>query len=105
MELTSAQRRLLKQQAHHLKPLAYVGKEGISPAFVKEVSQTLTDHELVKVKFNSFKEEKDDLVETLRLRTQSTLVAMVGNVAILFRQHKDKKKRKIKLAKPVLPVG
>ena len=101
MSLSSSDRRLLKQKAHHLKPLAFVGKDGITEKFAKEVSQTLLDHELVKIKVNFNKEDRDLIAEELITKTRSILVAIVGNVLILFKLHPDPKKRKL-LELPVL---
>lgn len=95
--LSSTQRRYLKAAAHHLKPLTYVGKEGVTPGFVAAVLQTLTDHELVKVKFNEFTDEKGDLSQKLAEETASHLIAMVGNTAILFRQRPDPERRRYSL--------
>ncbi len=87
-------RRQLKASAHHLKALAQVGKKGITETFVKEITQLLNDHELIKVKFNEFKEEKKDLSTDLAKKTKSEVVAVTGNVAILFKQQAAEDKRK-----------
>lgn len=97
MTLTNAQIRHLKSLAHHLKPLSYVGKQGITEAFVKSVGQTLFDHELVKVKFNEYQDEKDGLSEELARQCGANIVAMVGNTVILFKQQSDEDRRKVKL--------
>ena len=48
--LTSKQRAHLRGLAHALKPLAHVGKEGVTPAAVRALQQTFDTHELVKVR-------------------------------------------------------
>jgi len=97
MKLTSPQRKFLKSKGHHLKPLTRVGKAGVTEAFIKSVSQTLKDHELVKVKFNEFKDEKSSLADDIARQMSATLVAITGNVALLYKQSKDERKRKISL--------
>jgi len=99
MDLTNTQVRHLKSLAHHLKPLSYVGKQGITEGFIKGVSQTLLDHELVKVKFNEYQEEKDELSQELARQCKAQVVAMVGNTLILFKQHPEEERRKVKLPK------
>ena len=49
-DLTSKQRSHLRGLAHALKPLAHVGKEGVTPAAVRALRQTFDTHELVKVR-------------------------------------------------------
>jgi len=45
----------------------------------------LKHHELVKVKFDDFKEQKKELAQQLAEKSGSHLVTRVGNVAALFR--------------------
>lgn len=96
--LTSAQRKQLRAMAHHLDPLILVGKQGASDMLVRATAEALDSHELIKVRFNEFKDEKRDLIETIAFRTGSQLVGLIGHVAILYRQNPDEEKRKINLA-------
>lgn len=84
-ELTNTTLRELKARAQLLKPTLKVGKDGLSPQFIAEVDQTLKHLELIKVKFDSFKEEKKELALQLAERTSSHLVTRVGHVVVLFR--------------------
>lgn len=95
--LTSAQRKELRGLAHHLQPIVLIGKEGVSDTVVRSVDVNLTAHELVKIRFNDHKKEKKELSAELTERTNSELAGIIGHVAILYRQHKDPEKRKIKL--------
>jgi RNA-binding protein len=83
--LTNAQIRVLKAQAQRLKATLKVGKEGLSPQFLAALNDALKHHELVKVKFDDFKEQKKELAPQLAEKSGSHLVARVGNVAVLFR--------------------
>ena len=83
--LTNAQVRDLKAQAQRLKATLKVGKEGLSPQFLAALDEVLKHHELVKVKFDEFKEQKKELAPQLAEKTSSHLVTRVGNVVVLFR--------------------
>lgn len=96
-ELTKAQRRFLKSRANQLKPLVYVGKQGITDSLVQSVDEVLDAHELMKVKFLEYKDEKDELASTIAERTQSHHVTTIGHVALFYRQQQDQAKRKIEL--------
>jgi RNA-binding protein len=61
LALTNAQIRALKAQAQRLKATLKIGKEGVSPQFLAAVDDALKHHELVKVKFDDFKEQKQGL--------------------------------------------
>lgn len=84
--ITAAERRALKGRAQRLEPIAFVGKQGLSDALVRSVDEALAKHELVKVKFVEFKEEKDQLASELAEKTGSELVTRIGHVAVLFRR-------------------
>lgn len=84
-ELTNTTLRELKSRAQLLKPTLKVGKDGLSPQFIAEVDQTLKHLELIKVKFEQFKEQKKELALELAERTSSHIVTRVGHVVVLFR--------------------
>ena len=75
----------LKSAAQRLKPLLWIGKSGATPAFLAALDQVLETHELVKVKFEAFKDQKKLLAPDLAERTNSRLVLRVGNVAVYYR--------------------
>jgi len=68
-----------------MEPMLKVGKAGLSDGFVATVSQALDRHELVKIKFAEFKEQKKELAPLLAEKTASHLVMRVGNVMVLHR--------------------
>lgn len=96
-QLTSQQRKYLRGLANGLDAVVLVGKQGVTENLIQSVNTALEAHELVKVRFNEFKDEKDTLAERIREATQSHLAGRIGHVAILYRQQTDEKKRLIKL--------
>jgi len=88
--LTNAQIRALKAQAQRLKATLKIGKEGISPQFLAALDDALKHHELVKVKFDDFKEQKRELAPQLADKSSSHLVTRVGNVVVLYRPPAEK---------------
>lgn len=83
--MTNAELRKFKARAQRLEPMFKIGKAGLSDGFMKSVGEALAVHELVKVKFVEFKEEKKTLAPVLAEKTGSHLVMRVGNVAVLCR--------------------
>lgn len=83
--LNNAQLRKFKAAAQLLEPILKVGKAGLSEGFLKTVDTALTQHELVKIKFADFKEQKKELAPLLAEKTSSHLVMRVGNVMVLHR--------------------
>lgn len=95
--LSSKQRQFLKGLAHPLQPIVAVGKGGLSPALLQSLEQALDDHELIKLKFHDFKEQKKELLEQMTTQVGGVLVGVIGHVAILYRQQAIPEKRRILL--------
>ena len=95
--LNSTERKQLRGLAHSLKPVASVGKDGLSEQFIAELKSALDHHELVKVKFLEGKSEKKELAGELAEKCDAGLAGLIGNVAVLYRQNPNPKKRKVKL--------
>ena len=83
--LTNAAKRDLKARAQRLEPVVKIGHAGVTPEFLASLDRALTDHELVKIRFTDFKEEKKTLAPVIAEKTGSELIARVGNVAVFFR--------------------
>jgi RNA-binding protein len=76
--LTNTQVRNLKAQAQKLEATLKVGKEGLSPQFPAALDEVLKHHELVKVKFDEFKEQKRELAPQLAEKSSSLLHPATG---------------------------
>lgn len=96
-KLKGSQKKYLRAQAHHLKSVVMIGAKGITEHLIGSVDLALKDHELIKVKFVDFKESKKEISQEMADKTKSELVGLIGNIAILYRQHPETEKRKIKL--------
>ncbi len=90
IELTNSKKKDLKAQAQQLEPILRVGQAGVSPAFIASLDEALGLHELVKIKFAEFKEEKKTLAPEIAAKTGSELVMRVGNVAVYYRPKSSK---------------
>lgn len=96
-KLKGSQRKYLRGLAHKLKPVVQVGKQGVTEELLVAVREALDAHELIKLKFMEFKEEKLALSQEIAQRTDSELIGMIGNIAMFYRAHPDREKRKIKV--------
>ena len=74
-----------------------VGKAGLSEGFLQSVRETLAHRELIKIKFDEFKDQKKTLAPELAEKTESRLVTLIGNVVVLYRQNPDPAKQRIKV--------
>lgn len=99
--LKGFQKKYLRGLAHSMKPVVLIGQHGLTPAVMATVEEALNAHELIKVKFNDFKEKEDKeaLSERMIAATRATAVGSIGHTLILYRQHRKPEKRRIKLPK------
>ena len=71
--LKGFQKKYLRGLAHGLKPVVQIGKEGITEGVIRAVDEGLFRHELIKIKFNDFKEkeQKEAITGELAAKTGS----------------------------------
>lgn len=96
-ELTSSERKKLRGLAHNMKPMIHIGKSGIAEAQLAALNQVLDSRELIKVKFQNFKEQKTEILELITQRTGCQVAGLIGHIAILYREQAEVEKRKIQL--------
>ena len=94
MKLDTKKRKTLKSKAHHLKPVVIIGKTDVNDSIVKTVIESLDSHELIKIKFNHYKDRKRELIEIINRKTKTQLISIIVNIAIIYKQNKDINKRK-----------
>ena len=98
-DLKGAQKKYLRGLAHSLNPAAFVGQKGLTQTVIDEIDLALNASELVKVRFNDFKEkeQKTSISKDIAKKLNCHIAGMIGHVVILYRRHKDPEKRRIKL--------
>jgi RNA-binding protein len=85
---SSKLRRSLRAHGHSLSALVHVGKGGLSPAVIKQVEQTLADHELVKMKVDTDSpQDRLAVAELLAARPGVNIVQIVGRAILIYKRH------------------
>jgi len=91
--LTGKQKKFLKGLGHHLTPLVFIGKEGLSENVLKATKNELLVRELIKVKIgNNSTIDKDNAAELLPKATESMLVQLLGKTLLLYKENPLKEK-------------
>jgi RNA-binding protein len=98
-ELKGFQKKYLRGLAHKLQPVVHIGQKGVTAAVCSSLEEALHTHELVKVKFveNKEKATKRSICADLEHKAGASLAGLIGHVAIFYRAHPDRDKRKIRL--------
>lgn len=92
VEITPRQRAHLKSLAHHLKPVLFVGKEGITDQTVRSLEEAFNTRELLKVKIlEAAPMGTREGAEALAARIDGAVaVQSIGRVGVLYRPHPEK---------------
>ena len=87
MKLRGKQKRYLRSEAHHLKPIFQIGKDGLSEVWLDEVLKALDKRELLKVNIlqNSLV-EIEDVKEFIENNSDAQVIQTIGNVLVLFKK-------------------
>lgn len=94
--LTGKQKRYLRGLGSLMNPVAYVGKEGLSEAVIKEVSSAIESLELVKVRIGKNGEEDAKTVGSeLADALNAQLVQVIGRNCLLFKEKKKESAYKL----------
>ena len=97
MTISSKDKQKLKALAHSIQPSVIIGKDGLSSGTLNSIENSFKHNELIKIKFNSFKTEKDTISQNIIDLNKAILIGKIGNIIILYKQNADPEKRKIKI--------
>ncbi len=88
---SSPLRRALRGAGHHLSAIVQVGKEGLTPAVLRQLSEALDAHELVKVKVGAESpEDRFEVADRLGQEAEAKIAQVLGNTVLVYRRHPEK---------------
>jgi putative YhbY family RNA-binding protein len=91
IELTTAERRTLRADAHHLDPVVMVGGDGLTPAVVKETDNALKAHGLIKVRvLGDDRAQREAMYAQLCDELCAAPIQHIGKLLVLWRPQADK---------------
>ncbi|MDE2401679.1 MAG: ribosome assembly RNA-binding protein YhbY [Burkholderiales bacterium] len=91
IELTTAERRALRADAHHLDPVVMIGNEGLTTNVVKETDHALTAHGLIKVRvLGDDRETRNAIFAALCDQLSAAPIQHIGKLLILWRPVPEK---------------
>lgn len=86
-KLASSEVKQLKKQAHHLKPIFQIGKNGVTDNFIDQINDVLEKRELIKISIlQNCLEDKDEIANDISEQTNSHIVTIIGNTIILYKE-------------------
>jgi len=93
IELSIAERKVHRAEAHHLDPVVMIGNEGLTPAVQKEIDAALKAHGLIKVRvFSDDRATREGYLLTLADELEAAPIQHIGKLLVLWRPMPDKEK-------------
>lgn len=93
IQLTPAERREHRANAHHLDPVVMIGGDGLTPAVQKEIDAALNAHGLIKVRvFNDDRAARDQIYQQLAEELSAAPIQHIGKLLVLWRPIPEKEK-------------
>ena len=89
-KLRGKQARHLRALGHHLQPVIFVGKEGVTESLIRSTDEVITVRELIKVKLQQNSPvAKEEAAEHLARATNSAVAQIIGRTILLYRENPD----------------
>ena len=79
----------LRTIGHGLKAVVTVADRGLSETVIAELNRALDDHELIKLKMFGDKAERKEVVASLKDIPDTTIVQVVGGMALIYRPSQE----------------
>ncbi|EHJ52273.1 ribosome assembly RNA-binding protein YhbY [Streptococcus macacae] len=96
--LTSKQRAFLKSEAHSLKPIIQIGKNGLNDPIKTSIRKALDARELIKVTLlQNTDENLADVAAVLEEEIGLETVLKIGRILILYKESSRKENRKLSI--------
>lgn len=87
--LTNKQIKHLKALAHPLNFILQTGGNGLTDAVQEEITVALKAHELIKVKLNADRDEREAMIAAIESEQKCDVVQYIGKTVVLFKRNSN----------------
>lgn len=97
IQLTPAERKEKRGEAHHLDPVVLIGDQGLTAAVFKEADLALKAHGLIKVRmFSDSRADREAALAALADKLGAAPVQHIGKLLVLWRPIPEKVKAELR---------
>jgi RNA-binding protein len=94
IQLSPAQRKEHRSEAHHLNPVVMIGNDGLTPAVEKEIDHALKAHGLIKVRvFSDDRAAREAMFAALSESLNAAPIQHIGKLLVLWRPMPPKEEK------------
>jgi RNA-binding protein len=91
IQLTPAQRKIHRTEAHHLDPVVMIGNDGLTPAVLKEAEMALNAHGLIKIRvLGDDRAAREEIFVALADQLNAAPIQHIGKLLVLWRPLSEK---------------
>ena len=93
IQLTPAERKVHRAEAHHLDPVVMIGGDGLTAAVVKEADAALNAHGLIKIRvLGDDRQAREAMYMQLADQLNAAPIQHIGKLLVLWRPQPAKEK-------------
>ena len=86
IQLTPAERKEKRGDAHHLDPVVMIGADGLTPAVLKEAEVAIKSHGLIKVRvFSDDRAAREAMLTEMADKLNAAPIQHIGKLLVLWR--------------------
>ena len=86
IQLTPAERKEKRGDAHHLDPVVMIGADGLTPAVLKEAEVAIKSHGLIKVRvFSDDRAAREAMLLEMADKLNAAPIQHIGKLLVLWR--------------------
>jgi len=101
IQLSVAERKEHRAEAHHLDPVVMIGSDGLTPAVIKETDAALKAHGLIKVRvLGDDRAQREAMYQQLAEELSAAPIQHIGKLLVLWRPKPKKVKAEDEERKP-----
>ena len=93
IQLTIAQRKAHRAEAHHLDPVVMIGNDGLTAGVTKEIDAALKAHGLIKVRvLGDDRTQREEMFQTLASDLGAAPIQHIGKLLVFWRPKPPKER-------------
>ena len=91
IELSTAERKAHRAEAHHLDPVVMIGNDGLTPSVLKETDAALNAHGLIKIRvLGDDRAAREAIYSQLADELHAAPIQHIGKLLVLWRPMPEK---------------
>jgi putative YhbY family RNA-binding protein len=94
IQLTPAERKVHRANAHHLDPVVMIGNDGLTSSVINETNLALNAHGLIKIRvLGDDRQQREVIFQELATQLHAAPIQHIGKLLVLWRPIPEKERK------------